>query len=131
MFVIFNLLTKWVRISIHQCQYGMIPLLRKTLEVVATRTVTPIAGLIESEAVTVQFKTFSFFTIAINFLVRVDLLHMRTSFSSFFDSNLLLFNLQTTIWFLTLISNFLLTVRHLLLKRKPHTLLALFLIFIL
>ena len=109
----------------------MIPLLRKTLEVVATRTVTPIAGLIESEAVTVQFKTFSFFTIAINFLVRVDLLHMRTSFSSFFDSNLLLFNLQTTIWFLTLISNFLLTVRHLLFKRKPHTLLALFLILIL
>ena len=131
MFVIFYLLTKWIRISIHQCQYCMISLLSKTLKVMATRAIASIAGLVESEAVTVQFKTFCFFAITVNFLAWVGLLQVRTSFRSLFNSDLLLLHLYTTIGLLTLISHLLLTVRHLLLRRRPHTLLALFLIFIL
>jgi len=93
MFVILYLLPKGVRIPVHQGQNSMIPLLSITLKVMTPSAVTSITRLVQSEAITVKFKTFCFFAIAKNLFVWVDLLDRRSCLISFFDSDLLLLNL--------------------------------------
>ena len=57
-----------LRISIHKCEHRIIPFLLKLCKIMASNTITPITNLIESKAITIKFKTFSFFTITCNFL---------------------------------------------------------------
>ena len=106
--IIFYLLSKRIRISIHKCQYGMISFFSINLKVMTSSTITSITNLIQSETITIKFKTFCFFTITNNFF-RVALFKYRSWFTSFFVLDLFFFYLCNGIWFLILRHNFVLT----------------------
>ena len=55
----------------------MVSLISKSLEIVASCTVTAIAGLVKSKAITVEFQTFCFFAVAEDLLVWVYLFRYR------------------------------------------------------
>lgn len=73
MFIVLDFLAEWIRVPIHQCQNRIVSFLVENLKVMAADTIASLACLIESEAVTVQFETLSFFAITEDFFVWVGL----------------------------------------------------------
>jgi hypothetical protein len=68
MFIRFDFLSEGVWVSIHQGQNCVVAFLAVGFEVVATDTVAAFAGLVQPEAVAVQFQAFCFFAVAEHFL---------------------------------------------------------------
>jgi hypothetical protein len=67
MLVRFDLLSEGVGVSIHQGKDCVVAFLAVGVEVVATDTVAAFAGLVQPEAVAVQFQAFCFFAVAEHF----------------------------------------------------------------
>lgn len=74
MLVVFYFLSERVRVPVHEGQDGVVPLFIVNVQVVAPDAVAPLAGLVQSEAVAVEFQTFGFFTVAKHLLARVSFL---------------------------------------------------------
>ena len=64
MLILMNLLTKRIRIPIHQHQNRITPLLRILFQIMTSNTITTITSLVDSKTITIQFQTFCFFTVA-------------------------------------------------------------------
>lgn len=77
--VVLNFLAEGVRVAIHEGHDGVVPLLVVDVQVVATHTVTPLTGLVESEAIAVKLEALGLLAVANHLLLPIAVLRHITS----------------------------------------------------
>jgi hypothetical protein len=65
-FIVFNLLSERVRVSVHQGQDSIVSLLAVDFKIMASYTIAPFTGKVKSKAIAIKFQALGLFTIARN-----------------------------------------------------------------